>query len=331
MEIFAQPTLLAVAAALLIALAASFALGLWRRGRTEADAGIHALCGMKWRDYAHLIEDLLQERGYSRSDEERRPGEGGFDLMMTRGTSRYLVECKNGAAHRVTEQSIRELAKVIEMQGAEGAILATTGLVELAALQLAANRRIEVLAGPDLWRQVKLWVPHDLRDEAEGRARAEVTKRLLLTGLAALTGGLAVAALFPRQNVDTAREANPIVAPAPSTVAIPSPAAAELAVDPGVPTTMPDAGMSDDERTARRASAALEMRANPVVKNALWSTKSTLVVSLHQPGAAVPDALFDEFCRILVQYEEMRYTRLQVETPAVEPDAAPTVRWRQCR
>ena len=369
MEILAHPTLLAVAAALLIGLGASFALGLWRRGRTEAQAGIRALCGVKWRDYAHLIEDLLQERGFTRSTDERRPGEGGFDLMMTRGSSLYLIECKNGAAHRVTEQSIRDLAKVVEMQDAEGAVLATTGRVEPAALQLAANRRIEVLSGPDLWRQVKPWVAHDLRDEAEAQARGGFSKRLLLTGLIALTSGLLVAVLVPSPEGDEAREVAAVAPAATPPVAI-QPPPTELAAEPSVPSspdvssapdvsdqpgvpsnpsvssapdvssapsvpnapmTMPDASMTEDQREARRASAVLEVRGNPVVKNANWSTKSTLVVSLEQPGAEVPDALFDEFCRILVQYEEMRYSRLQVETPVVEPDAAPTVRWRQCR
>ncbi len=342
MEILAHPALLGVAAALLIGLAASFALGLWRRGRTEAQAGIQALCGVKWGDYAHLIEDLLQERGFTRSDEERRPGEGGFDLMMTRGSSRYLVECKNGAAHRVTEQSIRDLAKVVEMQGAEGAVLATTGRVEPAALQFAANRRIEVLSGPDLWRQAKPWVAHDLRHEAEAKARGGFSKRLVLTGLIALTSGFLVAGLVPRPNVDAARDVATVLTPAPPPVAI-QPSTAELVVEPSVPgvtgvpsapsvpTAMPDASMSEEQRAARRTSAVLEVRGNPVVQNANWSTKSTLVVSLHQPGAEIPDALFDEFCRILVQYEELRYSRLQVETPGVEPGAAPTVRWRQCR
>ena len=98
---FANPTLLAIAAALGAGLIASFVFGLWRSGRTEVAAGLHALCGVKWRDYAHLVEDVLRDRGFNRGDDERRPGEGGFDLMMTRGSSRYLIECKNGAAQQM--------------------------------------------------------------------------------------------------------------------------------------------------------------------------------------------------------------------------------------
>lgn len=337
MAILENLTLLPLAAALATGLVTSFALGLWRRGRTEADAGIHALCGFKWRDYAHLIEDLLRERGFNRSSDERRPGDGGFDLMMTRGSSRYLVDCKNGAAHRVTDQAIRELASMIELQGAEGAVLATTGQVDPSALQLAANSRIEVLAGADLWRQVKLWVPHELRDDAESRARTGFTKRLVLTAVFAISAGLIAAAVLP--SVDEVA-LPPAAATAPALPAAPVATLPALATQPPTvvptpdavtPMAMPDASLTEEELSARRVSAALEVRGNPVVKNAVWSTKSTLVVSLHQPGAEIPDSLFDEVCRILVQHEELRYIRLQIESPAIEPEAAATVRWRQCQ
>ena len=94
---------------------------------------------------------------------------------------------------------------------------------------------------------------------------------------------------------------------------------------------MPDASLTEDQLAARRASAALELRGNPTVQNAIWATKSTLVVTLHQAGVAVPDSMFDEACRVLVQYEELRYTRVQVESPALDPASTPNVRWRQCR
>jgi restriction system protein len=329
--VLSNPLLLGLAAALVAGLVASFAAGVWRGGRNEVSAGIHALCGMKWRDYAHLVEDLLRERGFARSGEDRRPGDGGFDLLMTRGSSRYLIECKNGAAHRVTEQSVRDLAGLVELHGAEGAVLATTGHVDAAAYTLAANRRVELLAGADLWRQIKSWVPHDLRSEAESKARGGLAKGLGITFAVAIAAGVVAAALAPAPA--TAPLAAPaVVAPATSPsreaqAAAPAPVPAA----PSQPMAMPDPNLSEDQLAARRAQAAMEARGNPAVQNVVWSTKSTMVVSLRQPGAEITDLLFDEVCRILVQFEEMRYTRLQIESPPVDPNAAPTVRFKQCR
>lgn len=329
------PTLIGLLAALIAGLLASLALGLWRGGRNETSAGLQALCGMKWREYSHLIEDLLRERGFARGGDDRRPGEGGFDLLMTRGTSRYLVECKNGAAHRVTEQSVRELAALVEMQGAEGAVLATTGEVDPAAYLTAANRRVELIAGPNLWRQVKPWVPHDLKLEVEASARGGIAKGVVISLACAMLAGLATAALWPRPVTEMAPEATSVAAPPAPVAAAP---AAEPPTDatgpaaaPRAPAALPDPNLTEDELASRRAMAAMETRSNPAVLNAVWSTKSTMVATLRQPGAEITDALFEHICGVLVQFEELRYTRLQIESPAVDPKAPATVRFKQCR
>jgi restriction system protein len=328
------PTLVGLLAALIAGLGASFALGLWRGGRNETSAGLQALCGMKWREYSHLIEDLLRERGFARGADDRRPGEGGFDLLMTRGTSRYLVECKNGAAHRVTEQSVRDLAALVEMQGAEGAVLATTGEVDAAACVTAANRRVELIAGPNLWRQVKPWVPHDLKLEVEASARGGLAKGIAISLACAALAGFATVALWPRPVTDTApvaAAAAPPPAPAVTPTADPSAAAPPPAAAPRAPAALPDPNLTEEELASRRAMAAMETRSNPAVLNAVWSTKSTMVATLRQPGAEITDALFEHICGVLVQFEELRYTRLQIESPAVDPKAPATVRFKQCR
>jgi restriction system protein len=329
-------TLIALVVALIAGLAASFVLGLWRGGRNETSAGLDALCGMKWREYSHLIEDLLRERGFARSGDDRRPGEGGFDLLMTRGTSRYLVECKNGAAHRVTEQAVRDLAALVDMQGAEGAVLATTGHVDPAAYATAANRRVELIAGPNLWRQVKPWVPHDLKLEVEARARGGTAKGAAISAACALVAGLLVAAFWPTPGAEPATAAAPILVPDAATVApaaapAPAVAAPPAAATPRAPIALPDPNLSDTELASRRAMAAMEARSNPALLNTVWSTKSTMVATLRQPGAEITDALFEHICGVLVQFEELRYTRLQIESPAVDPNAPPTVRFKQCR
>ena len=97
------------------------------------------------------------------------------------------------------------------------------------------------------------------------------------------------------------------------------------------PIALPDPNLSEAELTTRRAMAAMEARSNPAILNAVWSTKSTMVATLRQPGAEITDALFEHLCGVLVQFEELRYTRLQIESPALDPKAPATVRWKQCR
>lgn len=323
-----HPYVVGLGLALLTGLAAALALGFWRRETAEASAGLRALCSLKWRDYAHLVEDLLRERGFQHG-EERLPGEDGFDLMMTRGTSRYLVECKNSAAQRVTVESISELGALIDHQGAGGAVLATTGQVDPAALALASSRRVEILSGPTLWRQIKPFVPHELRLEAEAEARSQIARRGFASVSVALLAGVLGATLMPGPDAATTTRVDATASPATRTAPAPASGAAPEAL--GLPPALPDASLTEEQLAARRASAALELRGNPLLHNATWATKSTLVLTLRQAGGAIPDALFDEACRTLVQFEELRYTRVQIESPATEAGSTPNVRWRQCR
>ncbi len=328
MTLSGQHYLFAFAIALLAGLVAAGGFGLWRRGRIEARAGIGALCAMKWRDYSHLVEDLLRERGFRRSDEARRPGDGGFDLMMERGSARYLVDCKNGGTHHITEQAVRDLAALMEMHGAEGAVFATTGVADTAALQLAANRRIEVLAGQSLWQQIKPWLPHDLRDEIARSARTARTKRAALSAAVALACGVLALALAPMlqpQPISEVPQAAADTTPALPPATTPARAPATAASFPEVPDLTPE------QLAARRASAVMEVRGMPSVANAAWSTQSTFVVTLHRARSEVPAEFFDDICRRLLQYEEMRFTRLQVETQGTPGEADVPVRWRQCR
>jgi hypothetical protein len=324
-----QHYLLAALAAVAVGLFAASLLGVWRRGRAEARAGTAALCSFKWRDYAHLIEDILIERGFKRAGGERRPGDDGFDLLMERGKSKYLVDCKNGSSHQIAEKEVRDLVAVMQMQGAEGAVFATCGKVEPLARRLAASRGVEIIAGEELWRQARPWVPHEVREEVQAKARAERSRLALYSLASALAAGLGTLLLLPLLQRDAADVA--VVADTPAEVVLRAPA--KTAARNGSALPLPPE-LSPEEAQARRTSAALEVRSLPAVHNAMWSTRSTLVVTLR-PGVELTQELPEEMCTRILQYEELRYIRMQIETAhdggGGNDDVPGQVRWRQCR
>lgn len=114
--------------------------------------------------------------------------------------------------------------------------------------------------------------------------------------------------------------AAPAPAPAPTpAVATPSPAtAADLnAID----------ALTEEQRAQRRADAAESVRGVTNVVSAEWSTKSTLIVKLPNAEAEVRKAAADTICPMLLRWEELRYTRLQVQD--VTDDQK--VSWRSCQ
>lgn len=353
--LLASPPVLALLAFLLVGAIGLPLSGALRRRRFEAVHGLAALCAMRWQDFAQLIEALLAERGLKRSRTERTPGDGGFDLLLERGTSRYLLVCKNAADQQVAAQTLIELQTTIEREEADGAIVATCGYAEPAALERARSRAIEVIAGHALWRQVRHLIPFDVRDDAVAAAARASRQRLLrLLGVAVLVTVLVWIVATHVVGTPAAPNPNP-VAPATRAPAMPEsppavgPAPIAAPASAGSTPALPDPTLTEADHENRRSQSAAEVRTLPGIADASWSTKSTLVVSLAGNVTTLPDALVDDICRVLLQYEEQRYTRLQLEfgggsaaapaadapvDPAPAPDGdvhPPTVRWRQCR
>ena len=214
------------------------------------------------------------------------------------------------------------------MQGAEGAVYATTGNASPQVQRYAASRRIEILSGEELWRQAKPWVPHDVREDVQGDARAERNRLGLYSIAAGFAAGLAAMFVIPMLQqgaVDMASAGQDA-----AVMQTPSSAGSTRSIDDIAMPLPPD--LTQEQADARRATAALEVRSMPAVLNATWSTRSTLVVTLR-PGTKLVNDLPREMCERILQFEELRYIRMQIETPTEGGDTATTgqVRWRQCR
>lgn len=329
-----SPWALGVIVLLLVGIVAVFASGALRPHAFEADIGLAALCAMKWQDFANLVGSFLGERGLQRSATERKLGDDGFDLLLERGNSSYLVICKNAHGQHVTPQSVTELQRTMQHQEAEGALITACGPADAATLDLARSRGIEVIAGHALWRQIKHLLPYDVRDDAEAGALRARRKRLVLSLAAAVLAGVATWAVATWLQSTPAPVVAPVPRPAPRepAPAATTPASAAIMPPSATPAVrMPDPTLSEAQHETRRAQAAMEVRSIPGIDDASWSTKSTLVIGLPSSTGAVPDTLIADVCRVLLQYEEQRFTRLQLEVASGVADQPPTVRWRQCR
>src|SRR6185436_3553327 len=104
----AIPLIAAIVAAVLAFGAINLLLRRQQPEMLEETAGLKLLRSYKWRELAQLLLQSLRRRGYEPAETERMPGDGGFDLLVQRGTDRYLVQCKQGA-HLVGAADVRNL------------------------------------------------------------------------------------------------------------------------------------------------------------------------------------------------------------------------------
>jgi restriction system protein len=358
-----SPLVAAVVAALAAFLVSHWWFGVHRRRKAETSAGISALAGMKWRECAGLVLQALGEKGYREAPASRQPGDGGTEFLLVKGDERCLLGYKHGTAYRLGEANVRDFANAVQLQGATTGVLVTLGSAEGFARDLARRYGVDLIDGRSLWPQVEPFAPAALIEAIRAHAARQISHGQRIGAIASLALGLVVFGLGTAMQPATDPLPAPAItrpaaapapaptdaapAPAPGSTAPPGASAAAAAPEAAAPAPAPPqfqdeasraanaaleelkevAKLTDQERTQRRLVAASRVADLETANNALWSTQSTLVISMVS-GDGIDRGIVNEACAILTEYEELRYTRLQLEPP---PGENVPVRWRQCQ
>lgn len=309
----------------LAALAAVLAvLYLWlvRRPETETAAGLRALANLRWREFATIIGQAMQQRGLR--DASQGPEQGSdstsSQLLMTDGENRWLLSCKHGMAYRLGTSSVDELVSAMNLTGARNGILLTQGHAERDAMAAAAAQGIEVIDGRRLWQLLKPFLPASTTTSIENAARAQAKRQSGIAVGGALALGLAVAVLVPR--LESGLSGAPTTTAATTAPATPTakPAIAAAAVDEDVILDNPD-----DATLARyQGDIARTLTAVPGITRAYWLTRATLVIDRDGSDQMV----WPLICSELERYPALRTSRVQLNP---RPGSEDAVRWKQCR
>lgn len=329
--LFQHPLLLALIVALIMLLLAfpllAWWLGAFQSEHAEVDAGIEQLRSMSREDFLALIVRILKERGMEVADNDQGSVRNGLDLSFTRGNSHYLMQCRNQENQHISVQNIAQMRRLMEQHQARGAILVTCGRIDAETLTAANQSGIRVMAGKTLWEEVKPWIAQgQLSDIRQNTNRAQ-RNRLLRAALFALLPALFSAALALALSPETPLPSNNT--PAPLTRQ-PDPPSNTVAPPPSSAASI--ARLGPEQLAARRATALMDVRGLSQVAKANWDSRFTVHLHLHEHLDGPPlEALVQDICRALLQHEELRYTRLQIDVPPATADAPVRVRWRQCQ
>jgi restriction system protein len=113
-----------------------------------------ALAGMSWREFERLVGEWFRRQGYRVTQVGGDGPDGGVDLMLTRGTEKTLVQCKQWRAHRVGVNVVRELYGVMAAQGAAAGVVVTSGTFTPDAIEFASGRNVRLVGGPELHKMI---------------------------------------------------------------------------------------------------------------------------------------------------------------------------------
>jgi len=315
-----------------LGLAASIAwFGVMRRRKAETELGIQALANLKWRDCIAVVLESLHRDGYQRSSVAEAPAGGATEVMLTRDGIDVLLEYKHGTAYHLTDSNVREFVNDVSLNGAREGILVTLGSADAGAQRVASTHNVQIIVGQQLWPKVRNFVLPSLLDSVKTQAGARTRMGLWSGAL----GSVAAAALVywlmggssPAGSEAVVADADvaPLHGQAPKA---PSDAQMLAEINATAKAYQESAKLTPEERAKRRAEVARHVAELPRVGQANWSTQSTLLVTLRAAGDDVADTqLLEETCRLLVQQEEMRFSRVQLESPS---DSGRRVRFRSC-
>lgn len=303
-----------LAVALLTGVAVSAYLWWIRRRNDEIAAGLHALSGLRWREFSRLVLSALERRGMvvvAAAPDETRDPRGIFPL--TRDGQRWLLSCKHGSAYRIGAAPVEELAASVRLGNATGGILATEGQLEQEGRVAAQGHNIEVLDGPRLWAELAPLVETDLREQIVGQAAARAKRHIAIGWLGSITLGALMATTLANSGFGAA-DSTATIAPPPQ-----KPAAASASADVVTYREPTEAELQEQRLAVSRA-----LSGTPGVVRGVWQTRLTLSVDYQGDETAI----WPRICQQVELYPALRTVRVQLNPPAGSKEP---VRWRQCK
>ena len=114
-----------------------------------------ALDGMSWREFEMLVGEAFRLQGYRVAETGGGGPDGGIDLALTKGTEKFLVQCKQWKAYKVSVDVVRELYGVMAAKGAAGGFVVTSGRFTDDARKFAEGRNVQLVDGPKLFAMIK--------------------------------------------------------------------------------------------------------------------------------------------------------------------------------
>jgi restriction system protein len=140
-------------------------MSAWRRRERRkliTDVGqnkaANVLDGISWREFEMLVGEAFRLQGYQVVETGRGGPDGGVDLVLSKHTEKFFVQCKQWKAFKVGVEVVRELYGVMAAKGATGGFVVTSGRFTEEATRFASGRNLKLIDGPllhGLIRQAK--------------------------------------------------------------------------------------------------------------------------------------------------------------------------------
>jgi restriction system protein len=138
------------------------ATSAWKASRRKslaqgvtASSSATSLDTMSWLEFEALVSEAFRQKGYKVQELGGAGPDGGVDLLLSKGTERFLVQCKQWKAFKVGVDVVRELYGVMAAKGAAGGFVVTSGKFTPDAQEFARGRNVTLIDGEQLFSMLQ--------------------------------------------------------------------------------------------------------------------------------------------------------------------------------
>jgi restriction system protein len=133
---------------------------LLRRRLLDRQADLQSIKDLSWREFEQLVGESYRREGYDVEETGGGGSDGGIDLILRGNNETILVQCKQWRVQQVGVDKVRELYGVMTAEGANRAILVTSGHFTNDAKSFKVGKPLTLVDGPALATLV-----HDVRTQ----------------------------------------------------------------------------------------------------------------------------------------------------------------------
>lgn len=126
-----------------------------RQLHTSAASRADGVAQMSWHEFELLVGEYFRRQGFAAINHFEAGPDGGVDVVLTKGTDRYLVQCKHWRDLRVGVQPVRELYGVMAAQRVAGGFVVTSGTFTEEARKFVQGRELKLIDGQALQRGIR--------------------------------------------------------------------------------------------------------------------------------------------------------------------------------
>jgi restriction system protein len=134
---------------------ASALFGAKRRRLVDGQQSLEALRATPWKDFEYLVAEAYRRRGFTVDYSLSKGRDGGVDLILQKDGRKSLVQCKQWKSSQVGRPVLQQMYGIMTAEGADEAIVVTSGRFTNEAREFANGKPIQLLDGPDLLELVR--------------------------------------------------------------------------------------------------------------------------------------------------------------------------------